>query len=401
MVGKIGDCLEWPEWIEDPKQSPPVKRVNNDNLWITYINHATVLIQNENLNILTDPIWSYRAGPVSWIGVKRVRAPGISMQDLPPVDIILISHDHYDHLDLPTLRQLNRQHTPVILAGLGMKKFLGSKGFSNVIEMDWWQKYKYRHSTLSITFVPAHHDSGRNPFILASANGHLEIVKYLISKGADIDARGNNGITALMVAIGSSHYVHLNYEISRIKLDSANEGNTYMRNDRVYVTLQKGADGIHKMTSIRRTIPRGSLFISGRVPNGSCLNKQVELIIRDEQDGRLKYSGEHYESFARGDTVNFCLNDKKEARNVMKTEYFLAVYCGTSSKPAKGTVEEVKVTESIELYIEYGIESYFVEEGMASHIERSARNEILVEASLRSDGKALITGLFLNGARVE
>jgi len=155
--------IEWPEWIEDPKQPPPVKRVRNDNLRVTYINHATVLIQTENLNILADPIWSYRAGPVSWIGAKRVRAPGISMQDLPPIDIILISHDHYDHLDIPTLRQLNCYHKPVILAGLGMKKFLGSKGFSNVIEMDWWQKYKYHHSTLSITFVPARHDSGRNP----------------------------------------------------------------------------------------------------------------------------------------------------------------------------------------------------------------------------------------------
>jgi hypothetical protein len=84
----------WPEWINDLPQPKPVAAVGSGELRVTYINHATVLIQMDGLNILTDPIWSKRAGPYSWAGVKRVRAPGVALADLPKIDLILISHDH-------------------------------------------------------------------------------------------------------------------------------------------------------------------------------------------------------------------------------------------------------------------------------------------------------------------
>jgi L-ascorbate metabolism protein UlaG (beta-lactamase superfamily) len=158
------NTVEWPEWIDDPHQPMPVKYVNNGKLRITYINHATVMIQMDGLNMVTDPIWSKRAGPVSWLGTKRVRAPGVAMEDLPKIDVVLISHDHYDHLDMITLKQLAKRDKPLILAGLGIKTLLESEGFSKIIEMDWWQEYALQSTPVKFTFVPALHTSGRSVF---------------------------------------------------------------------------------------------------------------------------------------------------------------------------------------------------------------------------------------------
>lgn len=156
--------VKWPEWINDPPQPNPVERVKKGELKVTYINHATLLIQISGVNILTDPIWSKRAGPFSWLGPKRVRAPGIKMNNLPKIDVILISHDHYDHLDLPSLKQLAKRDHPVILVGLGVKSLLGSLSFSRIQEMDWWQEYANKRFGMKFTFVPALHTSGRGIF---------------------------------------------------------------------------------------------------------------------------------------------------------------------------------------------------------------------------------------------
>ena len=155
------DTVDWPKWIEDPPHPKPTEYVNHRNIKVTFINHATILIQMDGLNILTDPIWSERAGPVSWMGSKRVRAPGVPLKDMPKIDAILISHDHYDHLDVPSLKQLSAQFQPLLLIGLGGKSFLKSKGFSNIIEMDWWQTYLHQSAGVTFTFVPARHSSGR------------------------------------------------------------------------------------------------------------------------------------------------------------------------------------------------------------------------------------------------
>jgi L-ascorbate metabolism protein UlaG (beta-lactamase superfamily) len=156
------NTVDWPTWVNDPPQPKPVAFVNGNDLKFTYINHATTLIQMDSLNILTDPIWSMRASPVSWIGTKRVRAPGVKLEDLPKIDVILISHDHYDHLDLPTLKQLVKIHNPLILVGLGVKPLLVDEGITNVIEMDWWQNQTLHPANVKITFVPARHTSGRS-----------------------------------------------------------------------------------------------------------------------------------------------------------------------------------------------------------------------------------------------
>ena len=159
------NTTDWPEWIADAQQPAPVKVVHGDNsLRVTYVNHATVLIQAAELNILTDPIWSDRAGPLSLFGARRIRAPGVRFEQLPRIDVVLISHDHYDHLDLPTLQHLVTRDHPVILTGLGVKSRLASIRSSTVHELDWWQQYALPEGNTKITFVPTRHGSGRSLF---------------------------------------------------------------------------------------------------------------------------------------------------------------------------------------------------------------------------------------------
>ena len=153
---------EWPEWLETPPAAAPPSRVHERDLRLTYINHATVLLQVEGYNILTDPIWSDRASPVSWAGPQRIKAPGLRFEDLPPIDLVLVSHNHYDHMDIPTLRRLRDAHDPLIVTPLGNARFLRRKGLEKVVELDWWQTY-VAADALDVTCTPAIHFSGRGP----------------------------------------------------------------------------------------------------------------------------------------------------------------------------------------------------------------------------------------------
>jgi len=136
---------------------------SESGLVITFVNHSTFLIQANSLNILTDPIWSKRAGPLSWLGSGRRRPPGIRFEDLPPIDIVLLSHNHYDHLDLPTLKMLHKKFKPTIFTSLGIKSFLEKKGIDKSIEMDWWDEMELNES-VKLVSVPAQHFSGRGMF---------------------------------------------------------------------------------------------------------------------------------------------------------------------------------------------------------------------------------------------
>jgi len=104
-----------------------------------------------------------RAGPFKWLGTKRIRKPGVSLVDLPRIDYILISHNHYDHLDIPTLQDIRKKYDPVIITGLGNKKLISKSGFTRIIELDWWNEYK-APDNLTIMFTPARHTSGRGLF---------------------------------------------------------------------------------------------------------------------------------------------------------------------------------------------------------------------------------------------
>ncbi len=151
----------WPEATSNTYAGAPPKHV--DDLRITFIGHTTFLIQMNGLNILTDPVWSMRASPVSWAGPRRRAMPGIRFEDLPPIDVVVISHDHYDHMDMPTLERLAREHHPVFISGLGNDLRLAEVGITNGIALDWWGSHRLRHD-FEVTAVPARHFSGRTPF---------------------------------------------------------------------------------------------------------------------------------------------------------------------------------------------------------------------------------------------
>ena len=133
------DRPEWPEIKDFTPGPPPVARVPTGTLRITPVGHSTFLIQMDAFNILTDPIWSKRCSPVSWAGPKRHKQPGIRFEDLPAIDVVLISHNHYDHLDLPTLKRLAGKGTPHAVVPLGDLDLVRESGIPQVDEIDWWQ----------------------------------------------------------------------------------------------------------------------------------------------------------------------------------------------------------------------------------------------------------------------
>ncbi len=153
----------WPKWIDDPPRPAPSPRLADDQIAITFINHATFLLQLGGANVLTDPQWSGRASPVQWAGPRRVRHPGIAFEQLPPIDVVLISHNHYDHLDLGTLHRLEQRYAPLFVTGLGNRRYLHRRGIAKVEELDWWQLFTFRDN-LRITMTPAQHYSRRGLF---------------------------------------------------------------------------------------------------------------------------------------------------------------------------------------------------------------------------------------------
>ncbi len=154
---------QWEKYKEIKKGSAPPAAVDNGQVRITFINHSTFLIQMNGVNILTDPIWSHRASPVKFAGPKRVHPPGIAFEDLPKIDFVVISHNHYDHLDIATLKRLSRKYNPGIYVTLGNKKFLEKCGINRVEEFDWWQE-SWLKTGLKLVSVPARHFSARGLF---------------------------------------------------------------------------------------------------------------------------------------------------------------------------------------------------------------------------------------------
>ncbi|MGA8224734.1 MAG: MBL fold metallo-hydrolase [Candidatus Acidiferrales bacterium] len=154
----------WREWTDAPPGPPPPARVSDGGLRVTFIGHSTVLIQMDGMNFLTDPIWSMRASPLSWIGPRRHRPPGLRLEDLPPINLVLQSHDHYDHLNIPTMRQLTKRHRIKFLTPLGVRARLitaNIPGGTEAAELDWWQAISISPE-IKVTAVPARHFSGRS-----------------------------------------------------------------------------------------------------------------------------------------------------------------------------------------------------------------------------------------------
>lgn len=127
---------------------------------VTWLGHSSIFVQMNGLKVLIDPVWSERASPFSWLGPRRHTPPPIMMEDIPPVDAVLISHNHYDHLDIPTLIRLG--NAPLYLVPLGVGKILSRHGITNFHEMDWWDTVELKG--IKIACLPAQHFSARSPF---------------------------------------------------------------------------------------------------------------------------------------------------------------------------------------------------------------------------------------------
>jgi N-acyl-phosphatidylethanolamine-hydrolysing phospholipase D len=171
-------------------------RANGTEPTVTWVGHATLLFQLDGVNILTDPIWSEHAGPLGF-GPKRLVPPGLRFDELPPIHAVVISHDHYDHLDVRTIQQLARTHNPVFFVPLGLKAWMNDRGVTNVVELDWWQSHEFR----GLTFVetPAQHGSGRG---LADQNLRLWCSWAVLGRERRFFFAGDTGYTPVMAEIG-------------------------------------------------------------------------------------------------------------------------------------------------------------------------------------------------------
>ncbi len=151
----------WPKSVASPfVGTKPDLRVGGDDLRVTMIGHATLLVQVAGLNILTDPVWSDRASPLAFAGPKRVVPPGIAFEDLPPIDLVLVSHNHYDHLDVATLRRLQAKHRPQVVTPLGNDTIIRrAVPDMQVTAMDWGDQIPF--AGIALNAEPAHHWSAR------------------------------------------------------------------------------------------------------------------------------------------------------------------------------------------------------------------------------------------------
>jgi L-ascorbate metabolism protein UlaG (beta-lactamase superfamily) len=176
-------------WRDIMRTTKPVERVEGGELVVTFVNHATLLIQTEGKNILTDPVWSKRVSPFSFIGPSRFKDVGVKFEDLPPIDVVLLSHNHYDHMDLPTLTRIKTKWDPLIIAGLGNAEYLKGKGFTNIKEMDWWDEQDIEGG-VHVVCAPGQHFSSR---ALSDRNMTLWCGFFIETAHGDIYFAGDTG----------------------------------------------------------------------------------------------------------------------------------------------------------------------------------------------------------------
>ncbi len=161
FLARIWSSTVHPRTIDLPRvaNDGAALRATRGEATVTWVGHATLLLQLDGVNVLTDPQWSERASPVMFAGPRRVTPPGLRFEDLPPIHLVLISHDHYDHLDVATVRRLHAAHRPRFVVPLGLKAWFADLGITDVEELDWWQP-RSEHG-LIVVCLPAQHFSGR------------------------------------------------------------------------------------------------------------------------------------------------------------------------------------------------------------------------------------------------
>lgn len=187
----------WPRWIPSSPGPRPPERIAGSALHVTFINHSTVLLQTEGLNLLTDPVWSRRVSPVSFAGPQRHRDPGLLFEDLPPIDAVLLSHDHYDHLDVPTLKRLAAHHRLAVFCPQGVARQIHRCGLSEIYELDWGESASWRNRRIHC--VRAQHFSGRTPF---RRNRTLWCSWLIEASAGNIYSAGDTGYGDFFAEIG-------------------------------------------------------------------------------------------------------------------------------------------------------------------------------------------------------
>ncbi|WP_026781835.1 MBL fold metallo-hydrolase [Pleomorphomonas koreensis] len=153
--------LPKPPAAPTPVVEPDLDRIAGPETSATFIGHSTVLLRMGGLSILTDPVFSERASPVGFLGPRRAVPPGITLDRLPPIDVVVISHGHYDHLDRASVRHLARRggDRTLFVVPLGVGQLLKRWGIDNSVELDWWESHLYRGVEFMLT--PARHWSAR------------------------------------------------------------------------------------------------------------------------------------------------------------------------------------------------------------------------------------------------
>jgi L-ascorbate metabolism protein UlaG (beta-lactamase superfamily) len=188
---------KWPDRVENTAHPPPAGDVAEGTLALTFIGHSSFLLRLAGLTLLTDPVFSERCSPVSFAGPKRVRPPGQPLAALPKPDAILLSHNHYDHCDIPSLQALRARFGPIpVFAPLGNRAFLEGKGLGPVTELDWWQAAAFRDARITLT--PARHFAARS---LRDRNLTLWGGFVVDHRGAKLYVAGDTGYTGYFRAI--------------------------------------------------------------------------------------------------------------------------------------------------------------------------------------------------------
>jgi L-ascorbate metabolism protein UlaG (beta-lactamase superfamily) len=157
-----GTRTKWPAWAPSPYADRPPERVEGTACRVCYVGHASFLVQSGGLNILLDPVWSTRASPFRHVGPKRVNDPGIAFADLPPIDIVLVSHAHYDHLDVATLSRLAAAHRPRVITPLGNDAIMRAHDKAIAAEAYDWHDRVAIGRDAAVTLVPTRHWSARS-----------------------------------------------------------------------------------------------------------------------------------------------------------------------------------------------------------------------------------------------
>src|SRR6201992_992853 len=164
QVGGRGLRQKWPVWAPSPFADTPPARVEGDKVRFSFVGHASWLIQAAGLNILVDPVWSERVSPFSWAGPKRHNDPGIAFDKLPDIDIVLVSHGHYDHLDLATLSRLAAKFSPRVITPLGNDLTMKAADAAIKAEAFDWHDRVELGNDIAVTLVPTRHWSARGLF---------------------------------------------------------------------------------------------------------------------------------------------------------------------------------------------------------------------------------------------